>query len=202
VRASELQITAPFSRNPEAEVQRGKLADRAKNGGASSTSFFPGSNISFDAFAFRYHTGLSKQMNINTVPADGMVRGTIVINVSGHDGGPAAADYATKNEYNIEVRLPSGKTLTWDRAPRNDPSSTEYATLLDIEFPYEQGETVLEASPDRSAGVGGYTEGRQYIIHSADQPFDPWEARSTALANEVNNPPSQHSPSRVPLADF
>lgn len=169
ITASALTPTAPVRRQPQvADIQR-DLAERAQNGEASSTMFLPAPNIQYDAYAFDYHTGMSKQMNLKAAPPDGVVRGTIVINVSGHSS--EADKFAKSNTYTVQVTLPDGKTLMQRGIPRNNPSKAEYATVIDIEFPYQKGTTTLVAWPDGSAGGGGYIEGRRYQIHSPDKAF-------------------------------
>jgi hypothetical protein len=167
--AGALTPSGSIQRQPGINQLRNELGERAKNGEASSAIFLPTPSIRYDAYAFDYHTGMSKQMNLTKEPADGKVKGTIVINVSGHSN--EAERFAKSNTYSVEVRLPDGKTLNMRGIPRNDPSKAEYATLIDIEFPYQKGVTTLVAWPDGSAGGGGYIEGRRYQIHSPDQPF-------------------------------
>lgn len=168
-RAGELSPSGRIARQPIAAQLARELGERARNGEASSAVFLPSPGINYDAYAFDYHTGMSKQMNLLSAPADGKMRGTIVINVSGHSG--EADKFAKTNTYTVQVTLPDGKTLNMRGIPRNDPSKTEYATLIDIEFPYMKGVTKLVAWPDGSAGGGGYIEGRRYEIHSPEQPF-------------------------------
>jgi hypothetical protein len=81
-----LQPTGPFEENPRVSRTLVDLAKRANNGGASSIMFLPSKNVQFTAYAFAYHTGLAKEMNITKAPA-GPLRGTVVINISGHATG-------------------------------------------------------------------------------------------------------------------
>ena len=166
--AEALTPSLSLKRQPGITDLQRQLGERAQNGEASSAIFLPAPGMHYDAYAFDYHTGMAKQMNLTSAPADAKVKGTIVINVSGHSS--EADKFAKSNTYSVEVRLPDGKTLSMRGIPRNNPSKAEYATLIDVEFPYQKGVTTLVAWPDGSAGGGGYTEGRRYQIHSPISP--------------------------------
>ncbi len=82
-----LQATGDVAEHPQVRRALASLDRRAAQGGASSILFFPQRGVTFDAWAFDYDTGLAKQMNI-TGNAGKTLRGTLVINASGHaDGG-------------------------------------------------------------------------------------------------------------------
>mgnify|MGYP006380938171 CR=1 FL=1 len=138
--------TVNFQENSRVGSTLADLASRAKRGGASSTTFLPAQGQKFEAYAFSYHTGKPKEMNLTGKPADGMVRGTIVLNVSGHDGAERAAQYAKSNTYNVCITMPDGKQIRMNNIPRNNPSSTEYATKIPIEFPWTEGAVRIEAA--------------------------------------------------------
>lgn len=162
---------------------------------ASSAMFLPEDTQGYEAYAFNYKTGLRKQMNLLAAPKDGMVRGTIVINVSGHAGDSSLEQFAKTNTYNVRVQLPDGRVLQRNNIPRNDPSQAEYVTTIPVEFPYQPGMTRLEAWPTGSAGPSGYVEGRVYEIHSPDQRYDAGAARRAAL-DSTDYPP------RTPYSDI
>jgi hypothetical protein len=168
-----LLATTAFKENSRVQAAVSQLGGNAQMGGASQSVFLPASGADVDRFSFNYGTGQPKQMNFNKPPKDGVVRGTMVVSVSGHDG--RQDQYAKSNTYSVRVTLPNGKTITQNRIPRNDPSKAEYATAIPLEFPYMAGKTIIEAWPDGSAGPGGYIEGRKYIMHSHDSKdrFDP-----------------------------
>lgn len=192
-----------FPENPAVASTVRDLASRARRGGASSTSFLPAKGVQFDAYAFSYHTGKAKEMNLKGKPADGMVRGTIVINVSGHDGAGPAEQYAKTNTYNVCITMPDGKQIRMNNIPRNNPSSAEYATKIPIEFPWTEGTVRIEAWPSGSAGVGGYVEGRRYNVHMGKDQFDVKKANQEAAAWERANPnPGEHAASPRPYGDF
>lgn len=81
-----LQPSGPFEENARVARTLADLARRANNGGASSIMFLPSKNVAFTAYAFAYHTGMAKEMNIPKAPT-GPLRGTVVINISGHASG-------------------------------------------------------------------------------------------------------------------
>ncbi|MCC7074379.1 MAG: hypothetical protein IT383_23940 [Deltaproteobacteria bacterium] len=193
-----------FTENSRVSSTLTDLASRAKRGGASSTSFLPAQGVRYDAYAFSYHTGRAKEMNLSQKPADGMVRGTIVINVSGHDGAERAAQYAKSNSYNVCITLPDGKQIRMNNIPRNNPGSAEYATKIPIEFPWQEGVARIEAWPTGSAGVGGYVEGRRYNVHMGDaHQYDVAKARTDAAEWERQHPnPSEYEASPRPYGDF
>ncbi len=83
---NRLQPTGPFQENLNVGRTLADLARRANGGGASSILFLPQAGVSFDAFAFAYHTNLPKEMNIKSAPK-GPLRGTLCINISGHAQG-------------------------------------------------------------------------------------------------------------------
>jgi hypothetical protein len=195
--------TVQFVENSKVPGTVSSLASRAQRGGASSTTFLPENGMKYDAFAFSYHTGLAKQMNIPNRPADGMVRGTIVINVSGHDGAERAKDFAKTNSYNVCITLPDGKQIRMNNIPRNNPNSEEYATKIPIEFPFTDGKVTVEAWPTGSAGVFGYIEGRRYEVHMGKDQFDVGKARTAAAEWERQHPnPREGEASPRPYGDF
>lgn len=193
-----------FQENSRVSSTLSDLASRAKRGGASSTTFLPAQGVRYEAYAFSYHTGKAKEMNLSQKPADGMVRGTIVINVSGHDGAERAAQYAKSNSYNVCITMPDGKQIRMDNIPRNNPNSAEYATKIAIEFPWQEGAARIEAWPTGSAGVGGYMEGRRYSVHmGAGHQFDVSKASKEAEEWERKHPnPSEYEASPRPYGDF
>lgn len=81
-----LQPTGPFEENAKVARTLQDLAKRAGQGGASSIMFLPQKGVKYDAYAFAYHTGLAKELNIAKAPT-GPLRGTVVINISGHATG-------------------------------------------------------------------------------------------------------------------
>lgn len=82
-----LQATTDVAEHPQVRPALAYLERRASQGGASSILFFPQRGVEFDAWAFDYDTGLAKQMNLKGAPGK-VLRGTLVINASGHaDGG-------------------------------------------------------------------------------------------------------------------
>lgn len=102
-----LQPTGPFEENPRVARTLAELAKRANNGGASSIMFLPSKNVAFTAFAFAYHTGLAKEMNIPKAPP-GPLRGTVVINISGHASGginDRVIGWAEREAAKIGVRI-------------------------------------------------------------------------------------------------
>lgn len=72
--------------HPELPATLAELADRAVRGGASSCRFLPEPGVGFEAFAFAYHTGMAKELNITGAKGP-VLRGTLVVNVSGHATG-------------------------------------------------------------------------------------------------------------------
>lgn len=167
------KLAAPFSRNGKVEAALKDAERDARRGVASTVTFLPSKGTKFKSWYFGYKTGEPRRMNILEPPADGIVRGTIVINPSGHTG--QAEEFARSNTYTVEIKLPNGERLQREGVPRNvvlqglPPSTAEYATAIDVEFPYRSGVTELSAGPDGSAMTGGYVEGRLYLIHSHDQ---------------------------------
>jgi hypothetical protein len=184
-------ISAPFVRNDKVQEVVDRQGRGSQQGQASSAVMLLGDRARFKSWAFDYHTGLAKEMNILQAPRDGMVRGTVVVNASGHTG--QAEQFARSNTYTVRIQLPDGRVLVRSGIPRNvthDPTkranTPEYATSIDVEFPYERGVTDLTACPDGSGCEGGYVEGRLYHVHSADQP---WDANAQLKASKEHRAP-------------
>jgi hypothetical protein len=201
-----LAPTRPFTENASVSSEMRTLASRSRNGGAASVMLLPESGVKYDAYAFAYHTNLGKEMNIaGSAPAGSMFRGTLVVNVSGHDGAANAKKYAETNTYNVRVTLPNGKVLQALNIPRNDPNKAEYSTKIPVEFPLMPGKTIVESWPTGSAGVWGYVEGRRYSVNVGDQhQFDYKAANKAADAWERANPNagSDGPQSPRPYSDF
>jgi hypothetical protein len=198
-----LSPTKAFSENRAVGTHMRELASRSRNGGAASVMLLPESGAKYQSYAFSYHTGKTKQMNLLQPPADGMFRGTVVVNVSGHDGAAKAKDYAESNTYNVRVTLPDGKVIQALNIPRNEPGKTEYSTKIPIEFPAMPGKTIVEAWPTGSAGVHGYIEGRRYSLNLGDQAqFSKAAADAEAKAWEAANPNPGDRQSPRPYGDF
>ena len=172
------KLTGPLVRNSEVDGVTASYASLSRRGYAAQAQFLPGNDLKFESWSHAYKTGVPRHMNVIEAPRDGMIRGTLVLNVSGHSG--EAHAFAKSNTYSVRVVLPDGTVLERSAIPRNVvgkpglPSDTpEYATTIDFEYPYLQGVTTVSAWPDGSGGSGGYIEGRMYLVHSHDQPWDP-----------------------------
>lgn len=176
-------LSGPIARHGKVEKVLKEAEADARRGVASTVTFLPSKGTKFKSWYFGYKTGEARRMNILEQPEGGIVRGTIVINPSGHTG--QAESFARSNTYTVEITLPDGQKLVREGILRNvvvqglPPSTAEYATAIDVEYPYRRGVTQLSASPDGSGGAGGYVEGRLYLIHSHDQKWavtDAWGA--------------------------
>lgn len=88
-KAERLQPARGFAEHPQVKQALAYLERRAGKGGASSILFLPARGVSFDAWAFAYDTGLAKEMNV-TRASGNVLRGTVVINISGHATGALA----------------------------------------------------------------------------------------------------------------
>jgi hypothetical protein len=75
-----------FSAHPKTTATLNALAELARTGGASSVVFLPEQGVACRSWSFPYKSGLPKQMNIPTPPR-GPIRGSVVVNVSGHANG-------------------------------------------------------------------------------------------------------------------
>ena len=72
---SRIAPTAPFDEHFDVSNQLRELSSRAQRGGASSIMFLPQRGVRFDAFAFGYHTGLAKEMNVPVIALAQLNRG-------------------------------------------------------------------------------------------------------------------------------
>ncbi len=197
-----LAPTKAFTENRAVGTHLREMGRRSRDGGAASVMLLPENSAKYKSYAFSYHTGKVKQMNLQP-PADGMFRGTVVVNVSGHDGADKAKAYAESNTYNVRVTLPDGKVIQALNIPRTEPGKAEYSTKIPIEFPAMPGKTIVESWPTGSAGVHGYIEGRRYSVNIGDQhQFDKAAADAEAKAWEAANPNPGDRQSPVPYGDF
>lgn len=172
------QLSGNLVRNSEVAGVHANYASMSRRGYAAQAQFLPGNDLKFESWSHAYKTGIPRHMNVLAPPADGVIRGTLVVNVSGHSG--EADAFARSNTYSVRIELPDGTVLERSGIPRNVvgkpglPSDTpEYASIIDIEYPYRRGVTTVSAWPDGSGGAGGYIEGRVYKVHSHDQRWDP-----------------------------
>jgi hypothetical protein len=200
---TSLTPPGPIQRNATVAATLAEMAQQAQQGGASSTKLRFAKGVVAEGFEFNYHSGLAKQVNITKAPADKILRATVCINVSGHDQTPGSVDrFAATNTYNVRVRLPDGKELVLNNVARNNPNSKEYATAIDIQIPYMKGETIVQAWPTGSAGVAGYTEGREYHLHCEEGFYDAKKALKDAQATDASHASDANWVSQRPFQDF
>jgi hypothetical protein len=88
IRGSGLPTAAApgFPEHPRVAATVTALAQLAQTGGAASVVFLPERGVACRSWSFPYQSGRPKQMNIPQPPR-GPVRGTLVVNVSGHANG-------------------------------------------------------------------------------------------------------------------
>lgn len=187
------RLSGPLVRNSEVDGVQANYASMSRRGYAAQAQFLPGNDLKFESWSHAYKTGVPRHMNVLEAPRDGMIRGTLVVNVSGHSG--EAHAFAKSNTYSVRIELPDGTVLERSGIPRNVvgkpglPNDTpEYATTIDIEYPYRKGVTSVSAWPDGSGGTGGYIEGRLYLVHSHDQPWDPKAQEKLAKQHRAAHP--------------
>lgn len=85
--------TPGFPEHPKAEATLAAMAKLAQEGGASSVMFLPERGVQCRSWSFPYKSGRAKEMNIPQPPR-GPLRGTLIVNVSGHANG-GVVDRAT-----------------------------------------------------------------------------------------------------------
>ena len=175
----------PFAHDPALPALLQRMAKESIDGAACELVALPSPDMKASTHYYDYarHTGVPKQMNVDVAPPDGLLKLTLCINVSGHNG-PALRDrWAASNRYNVRVTLPADPSRPSDRPvvleltdlPRNQPAQREYATSFDIAVPTDRwrfGPIVVEAWPSGTSPAG-YSEGRTYLIHPPGRHFDP-----------------------------
>ena len=171
--AAKVQFSniSQFKENPKVAATLKEMEKQTKKDEAGYVIFLPEVGQGYKVAAFEYGSGFSKEMNLDALPAgQATIRGTICINVSGHNGQKDARDWAKTNTYSVRIVLPNGKEFEKNGIARSKPNGEEWATAIPVEFPAMKGTTTIEAWADGSAGVAGYVEGRQYLVHSSDDP--------------------------------
>jgi hypothetical protein len=88
IRGAGLQraTTTSFPEHAKVPATLKAMAELAVTGGASSVVFLPEQGVAARSWSFPYKSGLPKQMNVPQPPG-GPLRGTVVVNVSGHTNG-------------------------------------------------------------------------------------------------------------------
>lgn len=113
-----------------------------------------------------YHSGKGMDAWLDHIPADGKLKFRLVTGVSWHDGEARAKQYAKINTYAGAVRGPTGSPSVKQFGPAisrtTELASSSDAITLDVSKP---GDYKIECWPVDSAGVYGYVEGRQLILH-------------------------------------
>lgn len=89
--------------------------------------------------------------------ADGILRATITLPVSGHNGPQMAAKWKDTDTYDLWMADSQGKTTFLAKGAK----SLDYITFQEISIPLEKDKMVkVYYSRTGSAGVGGYPDGR------------------------------------------
>jgi hypothetical protein len=102
--------TTGFVEHSKVAATTTALADLARTGGASSVVFLPEQGVAANSWSFPYKSGRAKEMNIPRPPG-GPLRGTVIVNVSGH----ANAGVVDRTTAWAEAQLArQGKTPTED----------------------------------------------------------------------------------------
>jgi hypothetical protein len=185
---SPLVPAQPFPHDPALPALLRRMAKASRDGAACELVVLPSPDMKATTHYFDYarHTGLPKQMNVEVAPPDGVLKLTLCINVSGHNGPALCDEWAASNRYNVRVTLPADPARPGDRPvvlemkdiERNQPTQLEYATTIDIAVPtsrWKFGPIIVEAWPTGTSPAG-YSEGRTYAIHPPGRHFDPQTA--------------------------
>lgn len=186
---SPLTPVRPFAHDPALPALLQRMARESIDGAACEVVLLPSPDMKASTHYWDYarHTGVPKQMNVEMAPPDGVIKATLCINVSGHNGPALRDQWAASNSYNVRVTLPADPSRPADRpvvlelrdVPRENPAQRDYATAIDIAVPtdrWKYGPIVVEAWPTGTSPAG-YSEGRTYVIHPPGKHFDPTTAR-------------------------
>ena len=93
--------------------------------------------------------------------ADGKLKGTLLLPVSGHAGSENADKWRTTDTYDLYIKDAAGKQTFLAKGAK----SLDYVTHHELEVPLKKGEKVsLYYSRSGSGGPGGYPEGRTIDI--------------------------------------
>ncbi|MGQ0504271.1 MAG: hypothetical protein ACT4TC_03050 [Myxococcaceae bacterium] len=168
---SPLAPSANFKRSP---LVRQTLVDQKNDTQAGSAAYgiVHAGNAKLDKYVFNYETGLCKQANLVTPPANGVLDLTVCMNVSGHSGQADQFANDPNQTFNIQVTFPDGTRQTLSNIPRPQATGAVYSMAKDISFPVTQkGTYTIDTWPTGSGGPGGYIEGREYKLHVGAENF-------------------------------
>lgn len=101
-----------------------------------------------------YKKGITARFEVSDLEG-GSFPATALLPVSGHVGQAEAARYARTNVYNLEIEYADGTTETMR------VNSTGYVTEKLLDLKLKKGTNYVRFHPDGSAGVGGFTSGRE-----------------------------------------
>ena len=113
-----------------------------------------------------WHQGDVMKLNVSNLGPGGVLKASLLLPVSAHtDAGDPKLTNATKwsksDKYQVQAKDKSGK-VTIIAA---DSQSLDFTTIHEVEIPMKKGEPVeLTYWRNGSLGVGGYADGRTFII--------------------------------------
>lgn len=186
--STPLTPARPFAHHPGLAALVQRMARESQDGAACELVALPSPDMQATTHYWDYarHTGIPKQMNVQVAPPDGILKLSLCINVSGHNGRALCDQWAASNRYNVRVTLPADPSRPGDRPvvmelrdlPRNQPGQAEYASTYDVAIPTDRwrfGPIIVEAWPSGTS-PSGYSEGRTYFLHPPSRPYDPKSA--------------------------
>ncbi len=156
------------------------LRAEARKGGEAGRAVVAATNATLWTIGFGYGTHKAREAYLTDVPADGKVSFTVICSPSGHVGNAADGasyrrnldNFARTNRYVAEIwhRAPDGsmRRLQSNRFGVNNPP--EYATAspeLTVDVSQLKGALVMRGWAEGSAGIGGYVEARETVVHLA-----------------------------------
>lgn len=179
----------PFGRTGQRTMPEGSFGAelrRMTNHRDAGNSVIVADNATLHVLSYCYGTHKSMEAWLTDTPKDGQLKLNLIASPSTHAGYSQAEKeanfekFAKTNVYNLEIRFPDGtrETMKFDVAgnsppkynDRNPAPSGAYASaspefVIDLNKWAGKGDIRIRGWADGSAGVEGYQEKRETILH-------------------------------------
>jgi hypothetical protein len=118
--------------------------------------------------------GIITRIKVSNIGSTGVLKATLLLPVSGHNGNANARAWAKTDTYNVwfdqDTRPMGTGSYSWNRTAAEKvvfghSKSLDMVTFQEVEVPLKKGEgSTIVYARDNSAGPGGYVEGRVILL--------------------------------------